>query len=115
MSPGDTNQNFSKVCDSTKFRKRLLAEPGLTLQKVVSIGQSLESAHYQSKEIESSLLVLLNLLISLTVRKAGRETQISPTRTLRLPPNPVADAVPKDTFLPSAVVPKTIHVLNVVR
>lgn len=42
------------ACFSTKFRKRLLAEPDLTLQKVVSIGQSLESAHYQSKEIESS-------------------------------------------------------------
>ena len=42
------------ACSSSKLRKRLLAEPELTLQKCITIGQTLESAHHHTKEIEST-------------------------------------------------------------
>ena len=42
------------ACSSSKLRKRLLAEPELTLQKCSTIGQTLESAHHHTKEIEST-------------------------------------------------------------
>ena len=42
------------ACSSSKLRKRLLVEPELTLQKCITIGQTLESAHHHTKEIEST-------------------------------------------------------------
>ena len=42
------------ACSSSKLRKRVLAEPELTLQKCITIGQTLESAHHHTKEIEST-------------------------------------------------------------
>ena len=41
------------TCSSSSFRKKCLTEPSLTLEKLLEIAQAMESAHDQSKEIES--------------------------------------------------------------
>ena len=41
-------------CRSTKFRKRLLAESDVTLEKALEIGRLMENADRQSQDIEAS-------------------------------------------------------------
>ena len=41
-------------CRSTKFRKRLLAESNVTLEKALEIGRLMENADGQSQDIEAS-------------------------------------------------------------
>ena len=40
------------TCNSTKLRRKLLAEPDLTLEKVLQIGQSMEQAQHHLSTIE---------------------------------------------------------------
>ena len=40
------------TCSSTKLRRKLLAEPDLTLEKVLQIGQSMEQAQHHLSTIE---------------------------------------------------------------
>ena len=41
------------TCFSSSLRKKFLTESSLTLEKLLEIAQAMESAHHQSKEIES--------------------------------------------------------------
>ena len=41
-------------CHSSKFRKKLLIETGLTLAKVIQLGKITEAANHQSEQMESS-------------------------------------------------------------
>ena len=41
------------ACSSSKFRKRLLTETNLTLEKTLNIGRIMESANHHTKEIEN--------------------------------------------------------------
>ena len=41
------------TCFSSSLHKKFLTEPSLTLEKLLEIAQAMESAHHQSKEIES--------------------------------------------------------------